>query len=299
MKYIIYCLSIVFVLQLACTKDITISQPDYVAKVSIQGIIEPDSFPIVFLNRTTPFLSPAISTANEVIRNATVKVIGNNQTDILTLDSLYDRIRCQYNYFYKGKIKSILNADYQLIIENKAVVYNATTSTKISAVSLDSVGYTKAFKDVYGEHEGVIVYFKDFVGEKNYYRYEQLRPVDTTMRHASIKLSFSNSCLGKDTTTILEQGRSIYNDLNTDGLQVKLIIEPAFSHRKGLKTLVRVQTVDKNTYDFYDQLDRQKLAQSNPFVEPVFLINGQFGDKAIGFFGSRVRSKSIAFVFPE
>ncbi len=43
---------------------------------------------------------------------------------------------------------------------------------------------------------------------------------------------------------------------------------------------------------------RQKLAQYNPFVEPVFIIPGQFKD-AIGVFGAYAVSDSVLFVYPE
>ncbi|MEO6406376.1 MAG: hypothetical protein ABIY51_00165 [Ferruginibacter sp.] len=56
--------------------------------------------------------------------------------------------------------------------------------------------------------------------------------------------------------------------------------------------------VDKNIFNFYDNLDRQKLAQFNPFVEPVFIIPGQFKD-AIGVFGAYAVSDSVLFVYPE
>ena len=183
----------------SCTKEITIAQTDYQGKVSIQGILEPDSLPIVYFNRTTPFLSATTTTSDLVIRNAIVKVMGNNTTDVLKLDSLYDRIRCQFDYFYKGSSKIILNTDYRLEITSDGVLYTAMTNTTLEKSLIDSVGYTATFNDVYGEHEGVIVYFKDIAGQNNYYRYEQLRPVDTSMRHASIPLSISNGCIGKDT----------------------------------------------------------------------------------------------------
>lgn len=63
--------------------------------------------------------------------------------------------------------------------------------------------------------------------------------------------------------------------------------------------LVRIETIDKATYDFFYQLDRQKLEQMNPFVEPVFLTNGQFGKDALGYFGSITRSNPVLLVFPE
>jgi len=60
-----------------------------------------------------------------------------------------------------------------------------------------------------------------------------------------------------------------------------------------------LQTVDKNVFNFYDNLDRQKLAQYNPFVEPVFIVPGQFEGKAIGVFGAYAVSDSALFVYPE
>ena len=291
------CIALTTMLMVSCQKEINITQPDYQQKVSIQGIAEPDSLPIVFFNRTTPFLSATTTTGQLVIRNATVKISSEKAVDILKLDSLYDRIYCQFSYFYKGAKKISWNTAYTLDITNGSDSYTATTNTTLQKAVIDSVAYTTAFNDVYGEHEGVIVYFKDIGGATNYYRYEQTRLIDTTMKHASISLSFS--CIGKDTLRVLEQGRSVYTDQNVDGQQIKIVIEPAYTHKKGLKGLVKIQSIDKAMYDFYDQVDRQKLTQYNPFVEPIFLKEGQFGSKAIGFFGSRTRSSGIDFVFPE
>lgn len=283
----------------SCEKEITISTPSYTEKPSIQGIIEPDSFPILYFNKTTQFLSATTKKADLVLRNAIIKISGGGSTDILRLDSLYDRIYCQFDYFYKGNILTQWNTEYNLDISYNGSKYNASTKTNLKAAVIDSVSYTAAFNDVYGEHEGVIVYFKDFGGSIDYYRYEQLRPVDTTMKHASLKLSLTNGCIGKDTIIVLEQGRSVYTDQNLDGQQMKIVIEPAFSHRNGLKTIVKIQSIDKAMFDFYDQIDKQKLAQFNPFVEPIFLKEGQFGSTAIGFFGCRTRSNGKDFVFPE
>lgn len=83
------------------------------------------------------------------------------------------------------------------------------------------------------------------------------------------------------------------------GQQIKMVIEPAYSHKTGTKGIVYVQSIDKNAYDFFDQLDRQKLAQFNPFVEPVFLQDGQFGSKAVGYFSAKKNSAPVTFIFPE
>ena len=84
-----------------------------------------------------------------------------------------------------------------------------------------------------------------------------------------------------------------------DGLALTFVFEPNYSHKKNDTAYIMLQTVDKNISNFYDNLDRQKLAQFNPFVEPVFIIPGQFGDKAIGVFGAYAVSDSVLFVYPE
>ena len=56
-------------------------------------------------------------------------------------------------------------------------------------------------------------------------------------------------------------------------------------------------SLDKNTAEFYDNLDRQMLAQFNPFVEPVFLKSKIEG--CVGVFGSAIPSDSVLFIYPE
>ena len=101
-----------------------------------------------------------------------------------------------------------------------------------------------------------------------------------------------------DTVMMTEYGRSVYNDKNLQGQQIQLVIEPALEHLVNVEVAVRIQTIDQATYEFYNQLDGQKLAQYNPFVEPVFIKPGQFGKDAVGFFGSIVRSGSVTLIMP-
>jgi len=285
------------IILIGCEKKITIKQDPYSSKPSIQCLIEPDSIPRLFLNTTQPFLTANVNTGNMVIRNAFVKISSNMGIDIFQLDSTYERLYCRYSYFYKGTKVIKKNTLYTLEIKANGETYMATSTTDNIPCSIDSIGYTPAFKDIYGEHEGVIVYFKDVPNTTNYYRFETLRQVDSTMRHAKIQLS--SSCLANDTVFLTEFGRSVYSDENLNGKQMKLVVEPAFTHRRGIKSYVMIQTMDKAAYNFFDQLDKQKLAQNNPFVEPVFIMDGQFGNKAIGFFGSVIHSVPVYFEFPE
>jgi hypothetical protein len=283
---------------LSCEKVITITPPPYEGKVSIQSMLEPDSLPVVYFNKTVPYFDSNINFAQLVIRNAVVMISNGATTDVLQLDSVYDKIYCEYDYYYKGTKPIQISKTYTLTIISGTGTYTASCSTgSISQSIVDSIGYTSTYKDLYGEHEGVIVYFRDVLSQVNYYRYEMDRFIDTATKKAEAKIV--SPCLGKDSVQVQELGRSVYSDVGQDGQQLKIVVEPAYSHNSGTKGYIRIQSIDKNAFDFFDQLDKQKLAQFNPFIEPVFLRGGQFGSKAIGYFSAMVKSAPVTYIYPE
>ena len=283
-----------------CQTEVDFPQLPYDARAIIQGVIEPDSVPIVHFNRTVPYLSGTTDPAKLVIRNAAVTIHSAGETDHLTLDSIYLPLDCKYTYFYRGKIAAERYKTYTLVIIDRGKTYTATTTTSLTPVTIDKVSYTPAFKDLYGEHEGVITYFTDNPREENYYRFEMTRKVDVNSRDVTgNNRDLLVPCLEQgDTIDFTEIGRSVYDDKNLQGQQIKLVIEPALTHTVVVLIHVRIQSVDKATYDFYKQLDDQKLSQYNPFVEPIFINPGQFGKDAVGFFGSMMRSEAVEFEMP-
>jgi hypothetical protein len=124
-----------------------------------------------------------------------------------------------------------------------------------------------------------------------------LRYIDTSTQKANA--GAASVCLGKDSIIVHELGRSVYSDEGLSGKQIKMVIEPAYLHKQGTQGLVSLESFDKNAFDFFDQLDKQKQSQFNPFVEPVFLQDGQFGSKAIGYFSAKTSSPPVKFIFPE
>lgn len=281
----------------ACEKNINVTPPSYQNKVSIQGFIEPDSVPIIYFNQTVPYFDKAVNKNQLIIRNAQITISSSNSTDALKLDSIFDKIDCQYNYFYRGHNKIVRNTKYNLSILANSKTYTASAITDQVAPIIDSTSYITNYNDLYGEHEGVVVYFKDVANQVNFYRYEMKRTADTSTMKA--EAAIVNTCLGNGTVQVNEIGRAVFNDQGIEGKQLKIVIEPAYSHKKGIRGNIYIQSLDKNAYEFFAQLDRQKLAQYNPFVEPVFLQEGQFGTAAIGFFSAKQNSSLVAFVFPE
>ena len=116
-----------------------------------------------------------------------------------------------------------------LTVIKGADTYTATTSTALSKAVIDSTSITHSFNNLYGENEGVIVWFKDLSSQVNYYRYEMVKYVDTSTQLAGLKLPAS-ACLArdrKDSVLVHELGRSLYSDFGQAGQQIKIVIEPA------------------------------------------------------------------------
>ncbi|MFM9909229.1 MAG: DUF4249 family protein [Chitinophagaceae bacterium] len=286
---------ICIVVFISCEKTITIKQQPYQSKLSIQGLITPNQKPHIYLNRTVPYFDPKVNTRELTVDNAAVTLNDGTTNYTLSFDSSYNYHYCRYDYFYSNPQNIQANKTYTLNIVFNGTTYSAQATTNQSKVPVTSTSYVQVFKDLYGEHEGVIVGYTDKIGEENYYRYEMGRMIDSSVKSVD---AIKSSCTFGQKYYVKEIGRTIYPDKNVEGLALTFTFEPNFSHKLNDTAYIRLQTVDKNIYNFYDNLDRQKLAQFNPFVEPVFIVPGQFKD-AIGVFGAYAVSDSVRFIYPE
>ncbi len=123
------------------------------------------------------------------------------------------------------------------------------------------------------------------------------RMIDNKVEGASALGAIHSTCTNGTPFFIREMGRSVFSNKNLSGQTLTFTIEPAYSHEAEDSTYVILQSIDKKSAAFYDGLDKQKLAQLNPFVEPVFLKTQIEG--CMGVFGSAVLSDSVLFVYPE
>ena len=290
-----YIVAFILFLVASCEKEIIVDQLPYETRVSIQCALEVGEPPVLYLYHTAPYFEQA-NLESLFVSDAVVVISNSESEETLVVDREYDFIKCEYRYFYKGHTPVVANMKYDLRIVWDGKTYTASTVTDLVPVLLDRVEHADEFFDVYGGHEGIIPVFRDLANRTNYYRYEMYLEVDTTMNHADGAIH--SPCLGSGSAMVYELSRSVYSNINFDpGDEIKIVIEPAYEGAE--EGIVRIQTIDKNIYDFFEQLDRQKLSQRNPFVEPVFLKSAQFGDAAIGYFGAMVRSNPVLFVFPE
>ena len=289
---------IIIALATSCQKEVTLKQLPYDSKLSIECLITPNQIPKVYLNKTVPYLTAAAFNSTFFARNASITITSETSTISFAPDSVYSYIQCDYIYYYIGNSTINSNTAYTLNILVDGKNYSASCNTLQPIVSIDSVGYLNVFKDLYGEHEGVVVYFTDPLSFGQYYRYDMKRMVDSSNYKANLSSSGKSACLTNIKVEAHEIGRTIYTDQNSNGQNSNITFEPAYKHKTGDTTYIKLQVMDKNAFDYYDQLDRQKLAQFNPFVEPSYLNPTQFND-AFGCFGAYSISDSVLFVFPE
>jgi len=292
----IWAVPVMLLLFQACQKNITVKPLPYDQKLSIECMLLPGTVPKLYLSHTVPYFNLDVTPSSSFVPNAVVNISGGGTTETLHADSTYNYFFCRWEPFYIGDTPTKENVTYQLSVESGGNTYSAETTTDLPAVQIDSVTYVFAFNDIYGEHEGVVVDFHDLAGMDNYYRYQMNRDIDSSVTSVGAN-EHKSQCLGDSTAAVTEVGRFVFFDRNQDGLPIQFVVEPAFKHKEGTMGFVRLQTLDKNAADFFDQLDKQRQSNANPFIEPVFLQTNIAG--AIGFFGSMNLSDPVQFVFPE
>ena len=297
-KIILITLGTAFLLITACRKDITINFPaDHNSKVFIEGMLYPGKKPQIFISKSNPFFSSKVSPQQVFARGAVVKITSGTTVDVLVADSTFNKFRCRWEPFYRGNIAAEFGKTYTLEVSYEGKKYTAGTTINQKAVVIESIVYTAEFFDVYGGHDGVIIKITDHPGRQDYYRFQMDRMIDTSVKHAHVLDGFINTCAGRSEFPVTDIGRIVFTDENADGQKILMSIEVTYEYDKGDEGLVYIQSLDKNSAEFYKDLDDQLQAIFNPFVEPVFLTTKIPG--AIGVFGSAVLSDPVLFVYPR
>lgn len=288
-------LFIVFLLS-SCEKTITVPVQPYTPMLSIACMLVPGEVPTLYLSRSTAYFSAQTTPQDLFVADASVVIRSGDQTDVLHPTMARDSFLCQPAYFYQGSLPTRQGQPYTLDVTYGGQTYHAQTTVSQAQPTIDHVSYVSVFKDIYGEHEGVVVDFTDQPGQANAYRYEMRRQIDSSARKT--ESAYRSECNGANRFGVTEIGRAVYFDTGSgDGRPVTITVEPTYTHRKGSTGLVYLQAMDPASARFFDQLDFQKLATSNPFIEPVFLKTNIPG--CMGVFGHYVRSQPVPFVFPE
>jgi hypothetical protein len=298
-RFKILLLPLISILLAGCKKDITINFPaDHSSKVFIEGMLYPGKFPAIFVSTSNPFFSSKVTPQQVFARGAIVKITSGVSVDVLVPDSTYNKFRCRWELFYRGNSKVEQGKTYVLEVSYEGKTYTASTTINQKAAVIESIEYTPEFFDVYGGHDGVIIKITDNPGSQDYYRFQMNRMIDRSVKHAHVLDGFVNTCASdNELFPVTDIGRIVFTDENADGQKIIMSIEVTYEYQKGDSGWIFIQSLDKNSAEFYKELDDQLQAIYNPFVEPVFITTKIPG--AIGVFGSAALSDSVFFEYPQ
>jgi hypothetical protein len=292
-------LSITLLLFAGCKKNITINfSQTHNSKIFIEGMLYPGKKPEIYISKSNSFFSAKVTPQQVFARGAVVKITSGNIVDSLVVDSSFNKFRCRWEPFYRGNIVAQYGKTYRLDVSLKGKNYTAITTINQIKPVIDTITYSKEFFDIYGAHDGLIVTVSDHLGTADFYRFQMNRIIDTSRHHAHVLDRFVNTCVSNpaEKFPVKDIGRIVFNDENADGQKIIMSIEVSYEYKKNDFGWVIMQSLDKNSAEFYRDLDEQLQAIQNPFVEPVFINTKIPG--AIGVFGSAVFSDSIKFIFP-
>ena len=283
----------------ACQKEITLDfSSTHTNTLFIEGMLYVGQKPQIFISKSNPFFSPKVTPQQIFARGAVVTISSGSVVDILVADSTFNKFRCRWETFYRGHFVAEQGKTYTLNIRFEGKTYTATTTINQQAATIEKIEYTPNFTDVYGSHDGVIIDITDRAGTRDYYRFQMNRMIDTSVKHAHVLDVFVNTCTQKDEEfPVKDIGRIVFTDEGQDGQKMRMPIEVSFEYEKGDEGWIFLQSLDKNSADFYKDLDDQLQAIQNPFIEPVFIKTHIKG--AVGVFGSAVLSDSVRFVYPR
>jgi hypothetical protein len=292
-------IGIAILLLSGCKKNISINfSQTHNSKVFIEGMLYTGKVPQIFISKSNSFFSSKVTPQQVFARGAVVKITSGNIVDSLIADSSFNKFRCRWEPFYRGNIAAQYGKTYRLDINFEGKNYTAATTINQSPVAIDNITYAKEFFDIYGAHDGLIIAVNDRPGTADFYRFQMNRIIDTSRHHAHVLDKFVNTCVSgpAEKFAVKDIGRIVFTDENADGQKIVMSIEVSFEYKKDDFGWVIIQSIDKNSAEFYRDLDEQLQAIQNPFVEPVFINTKISG--AIGVFGSAIVSDSVKFIFP-
>ena len=297
-KHLSLLITIVLTVLMGCQKNVSVTtNSGYTPGLFVECILVPQQQPRAFLSRSVDFFSCGVTPQDLFVRDAMIFLTGPAGVDTLVPDSTFDEFRCRWVLFYGGSTLPKIGESYQLDILWNGKVLTAQTEIKQPRIQIDSLEYIEEFFDSYGGHDGVTIWITDPPGQGNFYRFQMNRIIDNTRFHAHVLDGWVPDCSNDKKFFVRDLGRLIYSDQYIDGQEMKLNIEVSFEYRKGDSAWVFIQSLDRNSAEFYQEIDRQLQSILNPFVEPEFI--GTKIPGAIGVFGSAVLSDSVLFIYPQ
>ncbi|MCX6275358.1 MAG: DUF4249 domain-containing protein [Bacteroidetes bacterium] len=280
----IFCILTGLLLLSSCEKNITVDLPDVEQQLVVEGYIYQDTFPYIFLTKSSPFFDELDSAAVQayVVRGATVIISDGFTTD--TMDEFENGF---FHVYYSLNMRGVAGRSYSLRIEADGM--KATASTYLPhAIALDSVWWKPdGNKDTLGfawahltDPDTIGNYYRWFAKRINRYTYgdnigEQkdfdfIAPLGSTFEDRFIN--------GKSFDFGYNRGQLNNSTKEDDGFS-----EERGYFKKGDTIVVKFCTYDQANFNFWRDAENQIQSNGNPFSNPSPIFGNI--DGGLGVFG--------------
>ncbi len=266
-SYIVIVVSLLFFA--SCEKDITVDLPKGETQIVVEGYVEIDAPPYVFLSKSAGYFDPidSSSLANLVVKGAAVTI-----TDGITTDSLVEIFAGQ-GYLYVAKTMiGVEGRTYTLtvITEGKTVTATTTLPKRIALDSLwfkvetnlDSLGFVWAhMKDPDTLGNAYRWFAKRITKDDNY-----IPPFGSVFEDKFIN--------GTEFDFAFPRGE-MPNSANPD-----TTIERGY-YKFGDTVITKFCTIDYPSFKFWRSAENQAGSNGNPFAAPAFLLSNVNGGAGV------------------
>jgi len=230
-----------------CSKDIDIKIPISENKIVVEGWIEQDKFPVVYLTMSFPFFSKIDSTRlfNLIVSRAKVTVSTDNKEEILTLKR---DINYYPPFYYTGtEIRGEVGKKYDLKVEFEGKILTAYTIIE-KVPFLDSLSFI--FEKNSDSTGHLYFEFYDNPAERNYYRtFTKIKNIDRKYYPTLLNTYDDQYFNGEKIHFNMYKGYQNLNDYSKNDIYYK----------KGDTILVRLCSIDKQQFDFWNSYQGKVL----------------------------------------
>jgi hypothetical protein len=269
-SYVIPVLGVCWLFLNACTDE-----PDYYSDYSntivVEGSIEINGFPKVFLTRNIPYYVQLDSSdlIHLVLRQAKVTVSDGEQSEILTLK--YNKNEFPPFYYQGNQLMGEAGKTYYLTIDYGEKKLTANTTIP-NPVMLDTAWFEA---DSPGDSLGKIrALLKDDGTLHSYYKtFTKIRSKQTQFYPTLISNFDDRFFNGMEYVFQLRKGAESYMDLKTTD----------YYYIKGDTVLIKIATIDEPVYQFWVGYQNEVANGANPFASSYHVIESNIkgGGKGI------------------
>ena len=267
----------------SCEKDITVDLPKPEEKIVLEGIIENNQYPYLFVTKNTAYF-------DKVDTNTLVNmiVIDSNAVITVTHDNIVDTMHLVFDFNniipikYQGNIKGEVGKTYKLSATIYGKTYTATTTIP-TPIPLDSVKFKLRFPGTPDDSTGFLwMYATDPDTLGNFYRlFSKTLGKDNVFVHPYSSVADDQYFNGQSVEYQIYRG---YNPATGEESDQTKEDVPRWVFLKGETVVLKFCSLDVEHYNFWYSIELQNAADGNPFASPVTVKTNIKGG-ALGVWG--------------